>query len=127
MRFIIDSSAWIEYLEGSSKGEKVREILLNNNEVFVLTLMIAEVISKVKRKGGDFDLAFNAITKNSKVIEISQEIAKEAGLLHAEVRKKVKDFGLMDALILASAKKLKVNLLTNDSHFKGFKETVFIN
>ena len=127
MRILIDSSAWIEYLEGSSKGEKVREILSDSNEVFVLTLMIAEVVSKVKRKGMDVDLAFNAITKNAKTLEISQEAAKEAGLLHADMRKKIKDFGLMDALILIAARKLKASILTSDSHFKNFKECIFID
>ena len=127
MRNLIESYAWIEYLEGSYQGEKVHEILSGSDEIFVLTLIIGEVVSKVKRKGMDAELAFNAISKNSKIFEISADIARDAGLLHAERRKKVKDFGLMDALILIAARKLKANILTSDSHFKDFKETVLLN
>ena len=51
MKYIIDSFAWIEYLEGSKLGEKVREAILNKgNEIFSLNLCIAEVVSKAKRK-----------------------------------------------------------------------------
>ena len=127
MKFIIDSSAWIEYLEGSLLGEKVRKILFENNEIYVLNLMIAEVVSKVKRKKGDADTAYNSIISNSKIVELTPKIAKEAGLLHAEIRKKIKNFGLVDAIILSSARKLGAKILTKDEHFRRFKESIFLD
>ena len=126
MKYIIDSYAWIEYLEGSKLGEKVREIILNNYELYSLNLTIAEVISKVKRKKGDSEIAFKAITSNSKILEITPEMAKNAGLFHAEIRQKIKNFGLVDSLLLIVARELKAKILTGDNHFKGFKEAVFI-
>jgi len=126
MRYIVDSSAWIDYLEGGQLGKKVDEIIKHNNEIFSIHIIIAEVVSKVKRKNADAELAFSAITNNSKVIEISPEIAKESGLFHAEIRKKIKDFGLVDALIHTLAKSLNAKILTGDNHFKNFKEAVFI-
>ena len=53
MKYLIDTSAWIEYLNGSESGEKVNKILKNRNEIYVISLIISEVISKVKRKEGD--------------------------------------------------------------------------
>lgn len=126
MRVIIDSSAWIEYLEGSFLGEEVRKILVGDNELYALNLIIAEVISKVKRKKGNVEVAYQAITSNAKIFNINPTVAKEAGLFHAEIRKKVKDFGLVDALILISARKLEARVLTGDKHFKGFRETIFV-
>ena len=53
MKYIIDSYAWVEYLEGSKLGEKVREIINDKDkEIFSLNLTIAEIVSKVKRKKG---------------------------------------------------------------------------
>ncbi len=126
MKYIVDSYAWIEYLGGSPAGQKVREIIGADNEIYSLNLSVAEVVSRIKRLNENADLAYEAIISNSKIIDIDVELAKEAGLLHAETRKKIKDFGLVDVLILVSARKLKAKILTGDPHFKGFKEAVFI-
>lgn len=127
MKYVIDSYAWVEYLEGSELGEKVRKIIMDNNEIFSLNLTIAEVISRTKRKNQNVEIAFNAINTNSKVAEITPEMSKKAGLFHAEIKKKVKDFGLVDALIITLARELNAKLITGDKHFKGFKEAVFIS
>ena len=126
MRYIIDSYAWIEYLNGSSIGEKVMKILKSGDEIYSLNLIIAEVISIIKRKNSNVDIAYQAITLNSKIAEISSEIAKEAGLFHAETKKKIKNFGLVDSLIYIVARKLNAKILTGDEHFRGFKEAVMI-
>jgi len=126
MRYIIDSYAWIEYLNGSSIGEKVMKILRGDNEIYSLNLIIAEVISMIKRNNSNVDIAYRAITLNSKIAEVSSEIAKEAGLFHAETKKKIKNFGLVDSLIYAVARKLNAKILTGDEHFKEFKEAVMI-
>jgi len=125
MRFIIDSYAWINYLDGTAGGKKVRKILTENNEIYTLSLNIAEVISRTKRMKKDVDIAYKAITLNSKVIPISPEIAKQTGVFHAEIRKKIKDFGLVDSLILQMAKKLKAKIVTGDQHFRGMKGIIF--
>ena len=124
---LLDTSAWIEYLEGSKLGEKVRAIILNQEEVMSLNITISEVVSKIKRKGGNTELAFNIINSNSKIISITPEIAKKAGLLHAETRKEIPNFGLVDSILLILARDLGAKILTGDEHFRKFKEAVFIN
>lgn len=126
MKYIIDSYAWIEYLNGSILGERVSEIIKGNNEIYSISMTVPEVISRVKRIKGNVDIAYNAITSNSIVIEIKPEIGKEAGLLHAEIKEKVKNFGLVDSLILTLARKLNAKILTGDQHFKGFKEAIML-
>lgn len=127
MRLLLDSSAWIEYILGSSKGEEVFEILKQNqDEIYSLSLILAEVVSKFKREKQDFSLAFRIISSNSRILEVSPEIAKEAGLLHAEAKKKKRNFGLIDAIIWTVAKKLNAKLVTCDSHFKSFKNVILL-
>ena len=126
MRYLIDAYAWVEYLEGSTLGMKLRKII-QENELLSLSLTVAEVVSKVKRKCGNADIAYQALTANSRIISFSPENAREAGLLHAEVRKKVKNFGLVDSLLLVIARDLKVKIITGDHHFKEFKETIFLS
>lgn len=126
MRYLIDSSAWIEYLEGGKSGEKVNKILKENEEIFILSLNIAEVISKVKRKLMNYELAYESMIKNAKIIDITPRIAKEAGLLHAKIKSKNKSFSLADALIIISAQVLNAKVLTKDAHFKQFEESIII-
>lgn len=126
MKYVIDSSAWIDYLKGGQLGEKVRELILGNNELFSLNLIVAEVVSYIGRKNGNAETGYRAITTNSKVVEINPEIAKKAGFFHAEMRKKVKNFGLADSIIIVMARELKAQVLTGDAHFRGFNEAVFV-
>lgn len=126
MRYLIDSYAWIEYLDGSLLGENVKKILEGNNEIISLSITISEVIGRIKRKKGDSETAYTAITTLSKIVGITPEIAKEGGELHAKIREKIKDFGLVDALILTLSRSLNAKILTADKHFKGFKEAILL-
>jgi predicted nucleic acid-binding protein len=42
------------------------------------------------------------------------------------MRKDAKDFGLADAYVLATARRLKSKILTGDAHFKSLKEATMI-
>ena len=127
MKYLIDAHAWIEYLEGSTQVKKVKEIFEGSHEVLVLTLTMAEVVSKFTRKGYDPTVAWVAMAANAVPVELSARQAKEAGKTHAEIRKKIPNFGLVDAILLTIARDLKAKVVTGDTHFKGFKETVFLN
>lgn len=125
-RYVVDSYAWIEYLDGTEIGRKVSDLIKENNEIFTCVLTIAEVVSKAARKGKDVKITYDVLTSNSKIIDADEELSLQAGLLHYEMRKTVKDFGLADAYILATAGKLKAKILTGDMHFKNMKEAVLI-
>lgn len=127
MKVVFDTYAWVEYLKGSETGIKVQEILESQeNEIFSSIITVAEVCSKFKRENIDEDPAYSSIIHLSKIHFINPEFAKETGVLHAEIRKKIKDFGLADAFVLLTARKLNAKILTGDPHFKGFKETILI-
>jgi len=85
---------------------------------------VAEVISKVAREGQEAKVAYDILLNNSQVINVDEELSKETGLLHTEMRKTEKDFGLADAYVLATARKLKSKVLTGDAHVKSVKEAI---
>ena len=126
MKYFVDTFAWIEYLEGSKIGEGVNKILKGKSEIYVIPLIISEVVSKVKRKNGNADTAYDCVIKNSKVFEITPRVSKKIGILHAEMRHKMPTFSLADASIICSAESLGAKILTKDNHFKEFKETILI-
>jgi len=125
-RHVIDAYAWIEYLDGTETGRRVGAVIENQDEIFTCAMTIAEVVSKVARKGMNVKTAYDVLLNNSQVINADEELSLEAGLLHFEMRKTMKDFGLADAYVLATARKLRSKILTGDPHFKSIKEAVLI-
>lgn len=125
--YVVDAWAWVEYLIGSKHGVKLKEVLdEENSEVYTCAITLAEVISKVARERRDVEAAYTMLLSNSQVININEELSLQAGLLHCEMRKSLKDFGLADAYVLATARKLKAKVLTGDLHFKNVKDAVLI-
>jgi len=126
-RCVIDAYAWIEYLIGSKAGDKVRAVLEEeNNEVYTCAVTVAEVVSKTAREGRDFEAAYDILLSNSQVVNVDEEVSKEAGVLHSEMLKTKRDFGLADAYVLAIARRIKSRVLTGDLHFEGVKEAILI-
>lgn len=125
-KYVVDAWAWIEYLDGAEGGRRVGAAIENDDEIFTCALTIAEVVSRVTRKGMNVKIAYDVMLNNSQVVNADEELSLEAGLLHFEMRKTVKDFGLADAYVLATARKLKSKILTGDPHFKNIKEAVLI-
>jgi predicted nucleic acid-binding protein len=58
------------------------------------------------------------IEKTSTVLDITKEIAILAGEINQERKKKVKSWGMIDSMILATATFYKLKVLTGNSHFK---------
>jgi predicted nucleic acid-binding protein len=125
-KYVVDAYAWIEYLDGTDAGRKVTEILENNDDIFTCAVTLGEVVSKVARLGKDAKVAHDVLMSNSQVVVVDEELSFQAGLLHCEMRKTSRDFGLADAYVLATARRLKANILTGDPHFKPLKEAIMV-
>jgi len=127
-KFVVDASVWIEYLQDTEKGRQAaKAIESEESDCFTPASVVAEVTSKAIRSGNlNTGLAFEAFTSLSTVSELTREMAAMAGHIHSEIKKKNKDFGMLDAFVVATARKLGAKILTCDSDFKGFKETIMI-
>lgn len=126
-KYILDSWAWIEYFEGSSKGQRVKNIVLDSrNEVFTHCVSAAELVSKAKRTGKDVEALWLALTTNSKILEAGTEDSKDVGITHANTKSRNRNFGLADAFVLASARKLKAKIVTGDPDFKNIDDVILL-
>jgi len=124
--YIIDAYAWIEYLDGSDLGRKVADVLEDSDSIYTCVITLGEVVSKVARMGKDAKIAYDVLLCNSQIIAADEELSLQAGLVHCEMRKTQKDFGLADAYILAAARKLKTKILTGNPHFQAVKEAIML-
>ena len=126
-KFVIDAHAWIEYLNGTEKGKKAAEIIEDDkSQNFTSSATVAEVVGKSLKENKDFNIALDYINNFSTLVNVTGELSILAGQIHFESKKKSKDFGMLDAFVVATAKKLNAKILTGDPHFKGFKEAVMV-
>jgi len=49
--YVVDSWAWREYLDGTPKGTRVRDVVEKDREIFTTAASLAEVVSVAKRRG----------------------------------------------------------------------------
>ena len=126
-KYVIDSYAWVEYLKGSEKGITVRKLIESEeNENFTSLIAVSEVVSSIIRQDMDFKAAKEKMFELSNIDILEKEDFVQAGMIHAEMRKTIKDFGLGDCFVLLLARKINAKILTGDLHFKGFKECILI-
>ncbi|MEM3086266.1 MAG: PIN domain-containing protein [Halobacteria archaeon] len=125
-RFVVDTWAWLEYLQGSPAGRKVKEILDDpGNEIIANPIIVAELWSQARRRGQDLAPVTEAINAAT-VTPLDRTLGEAAGETHARLRKRDPDFPLADAFVLETARKSGAKVVTGDPHFRGEKDVVFI-
>ncbi|MDW7727926.1 MAG: PIN domain-containing protein [Candidatus Methanoperedens sp.] len=123
---LLDSFAWMEYFMGTKKGERVRKLVDDDAQLYTSPIVIAEIYSKSMRTDGNAKVRTDFIIYRCASIPIDNMIAIEAAKIHAENRLKFQDFGLADALILASARSKGLEVMTGDEHFREFEDAVML-
>jgi len=123
---LLDSFAWMEYFMGTQEGEKVRRLVDDDIQLYTSPIVIAEIYSKSLRTDGNAEERKDFIMKRCALIVLDENIAVEAAKIHAENKIRTPDFGLADAIILASARNRKIKVVTGDPHFKDFIDAVML-
>ena len=125
--FIVDTHAWIEYFEGSKKAEKLHHLLLNEaNEFFTIECCLAEIKGWTLRKSKDVSAVLSIVRANSRVIGVNEQDWLDAAEIRFEQRKSQKNFGLIDAILLAKQKEFRFKIISGDYHFKNLKNVIFL-
>jgi predicted nucleic acid-binding protein len=123
---VVDSYSWVEYFRGSKKGRKARRMIEGGNTC-TPTIVIAELSSKYHRENPDLWAGVvDFILSTSAVVDLSFQIAAEAGKTRNEMRKVKRGFGMADAILLETARAYGSKVLTGDRHFKGLEEAIYI-
>lgn len=115
---LFDTSAWIEFFQGTEKGKTVEEIL-KREENFTSIVTLSEAVNWCLRNKPDKTKDYiNGIKNGSRILDVSETIAVCAGKLNFERKKIAKNWGMIDSIILATAQIYNLKILTKDSGFK---------
>ena len=64
--------------------------------------------------------------KNSFVFPVLREHWINAAKIKFEMREKIKNFGLIDSILVAKQEQLKCKIISGDPHFKNLKNVVYM-
>ena len=118
---VLDSFAWIEYFNGTTAGEKVRDVL-ETGLVVTPAIVVAELSEKHKRLNREFGPKYDFVKARTSVVPLEEELARVAGELNFERKKRVKGWGMADSIILATARRAGSRIVTGDPHFRDLTE-----
>ena len=125
-KILLDTSALVEYIDRTTKGEEVRkDIEDENTTILVPSVVIAELTSKLKRKKINLDIIERLIA-GAHILPLDEVIAKNAGTLHAELKIKIENISLADCVIMTHAENEDAKIISTDHHFKNYKNTKII-
>ncbi len=122
---VFDTYAWIEYFIDGKNADLI-ESYLENNQVITPIVVLLEISSKAYREKWDIKKYINFIKAKSTVLSLSEEIIIKTGEIYNNIKKDVKDFGLIDATIFTAAIINKCKILTGDPHFKNLDNVEFL-
>ncbi|MBI4044072.1 MAG: PIN domain-containing protein [Candidatus Diapherotrites archaeon] len=118
-KYLIDTSAWIEYFLGTHLSRKVQAILQNpSNECYTCGSVIGELASTLTRHGTSYKEPFQFIKSRCQFLEGSPEDYAGAGVLHAELKKETERISYTDALLITLSQKHELKIVTKDFHLK---------
>ena len=117
---VVDTSAWIEWLLGTSLGKRLEPELPSNDEWIVPTIVQYELmralIRALSKAQADAALAFS---KSLAVRQLDTDLAVEAADYAAR-----HSLAMADAVIYATAMNAGADLLTCDAHFANLPDVV---
>ncbi|WP_207890400.1 type II toxin-antitoxin system VapC family toxin [Rubrobacter taiwanensis] len=112
---VVDSSGWIEYFADGPNADFFSEAIEDTSALVVPTISLYEVFKRLLREPGGEDDALQvvAVMQRGLVVDLDAELSLEAA-------RTAYDLGLpmADSVILATARRHRAILLTQDSDFK---------
>jgi predicted nucleic acid-binding protein len=128
MKYIIDTSSWIEYFNGTESGKKVFEIIENEeNEILTSVITITELMFFFNKRKIHFEDSKNKILSISKIIPIDLILAEQTGVIYSKIKPLRPKLSLADCIILTTAIIFTAKIITKDQDFQGLKEAILIN
>jgi predicted nucleic acid-binding protein len=125
-KFLLDTSAWIEYFQGTPLGQTVRDILDKpENVCFVCGGVVSELASTLIRNGLDHEKSIEFVKSRCTLLEGTFEDYFACGVLHARLKKTDPRVSYTDTLLITLGEKHALKIVSKDAHLKGYN-TLFL-
>ena len=112
---VVDSSAWLEYFAGGPNAAVFRSAIHATGELIVPVICVYEVYKRMLTQIGEggAQQALSAML-SGQVVDVDPDLAVTAARISADMR-----LPMADSLILATARRFRATLWTQDADFDG--------
>ncbi len=118
---VVDTSAWIEWLDDSALGKKLGKQFPDKARCIVPTIVQLELSKWLVREVGEEEAdQVIAYTQKCVVVPLDTAIALLAADLHREYK-----LATADAIVYATTRHVGAELLTCDAHFENLPDVGF--
>lgn len=119
MRVLLDSVALLSIVEGGSRGERVKQLVLESDAQFTTVLNVYEMRYRLLATVGRARMqeAVDGVTSALKVLPVTLDLSEPA----AEIKAANAPLGAVDCVTYAAALKNDCTLVTGDRDFTGLK------
>jgi len=91
------------------------------------SITVAELRERyLREKWTTFETGLRFIATKTSVIPIDRQNPIASGRINYENKRKIKNWGMADYIILATARAFAAKVVTGDPHFKGLKEAIMV-
>ena len=122
MKVLLDSSGWIEFFTDGPLADQYAQYLTPKHQLITPTIVLYEVYKKIKReKGEETALLFVGRLSATEVVQLTESIA----LLAADVSLRY-GLAMADAIVYATARDQKAEVVTGDADLKDLPGVVYV-
>ena len=123
---LLDTSALVAIFTSKRAAGRIdREV--GDSQLYVSRIQLAELADWATRSGASAAERVEAVEQMAIVTPLTKEICIEAAVIKQARRKKgTSGFGIIDGIILATARSLGQGLLTFDTDFAGEEDCVVL-
>ena len=124
---LLDTSALVALFTSRRAAGRI-EKEVGDSQLYVSQIQLAELADWATRSGVPAAERVEAIAQMASVVPLTREICLEAASIkHARRKEGVSDFGIIDGVILSTARSLEQVLLTFDTDFEGETDCVVLH
>ena len=119
---VIDSSGWVEFFTDGPLADEYSKRLRTLPAVITPAIVLYEVYKRLKRDLSEDDaiVAVSAMQR-TRVVPVDEQVALTAADLSLE-----HGLAMADALILATCRLFRAELVTSDADFAGIPEVTYL-
>ena len=125
----LDTSIIIEIFRNDKNSKKFQDIYtyIKEEPIFISIIQIGEISDWCLKNHIDPEKRIVKLKQILNVIPLNEKICYDAAQIKYTIRKKgIIKFGLLDGIVLTSARSINQRLLTTDTDFKTIKDAIVI-
>lgn len=116
---LLDTSALVAIFTSKRMADRIGK-KAGDSQIYVSQIQLAELADWAVRSGAPAAERLDAVEQMASVAPLTKEICLDAAVIKSSRRKNgIAGFGIVDGIILATARSLEESLLTLDRDFEG--------